>query len=555
MSVKDILESYDEISVDSEVADGIVLFTLAEKQFLIIAPFEDTPSACATVYLYNDDGADFPHIMLRDATISDIAILPKGKYHWVCLYEQESIVNSLVSYDDKIIDALDRLIELISMNTAEKEREFQKEFMFYWNSNSVGQNELSVYLAQEDRFAEMEIYFCGRNARVIEKGLCLSDIDSRKNGERRWIQHLESDVYFIPISDTRGILPPHRGYNWTSRDIKNIIYAQQVEHISNCTFREIKKTTPKTQNVILIFGMKSELSNIVFAIQVKCNNFVGHSLLRKVLDDIVEVEPLFTERKDYLYLNEQLGNDIGLLKKKVLVVGAGSLGSYVAFELVKNGAAHIKIYDRDNLEEENILRWAYGGIGKGENKAKIISFLLGILHPEVDAVAECNNIDENSLVEEISQMDLIIFTIGNSDEQLKFNRVLQVNQCSIPVIYTWLEAGGVYSHILYVNYQKSGCYECLYTDENGDLINNRARMNSDALMNTSMIRNGCGGTRAAYGTRSLLRTTAALLDIIQKIQMNILTESVLIDISPDSVGISSIRFPMEACKCCGNKSE
>ena len=552
MTVREVLETYNEISIDKEITEEIIIFTLYRRQFLIFPPSKDNPASTALLFLCNDDGADFPHIMLNNETLLDSPLIPKGKYRWVCLYEQESLVNSIVSYEDKISDSIERLIELLSMNEIEKEREFQKEFMLYWNANSVEKKPYSVYLTQEDEFAEMDVYFGESNVRIIEKGLYLSDINDRDNDKRKWVRHVENDVFFIPISDNRGIYPPRGGNNWASQEIKNIVFSQQVEHISDSVFKQINCTIPKTQNIILVFGMKSEWSNVTFAVKIKCKNNVRHSLLKKILYDIVAINPLTTERKDYLYFNEQLGNDIGLLKKKVLVVGAGSLGSYVAFELVKNGAAHLKLYDREMLEDDNILRWAYGGVGVGSNKAKIISTLLGLLHPEIEVIAEPKNIDERSLIEETSCSDLIIFTIGNSDEQLKFNRILKASQCAIPVIYTWLEAGGKYSHILYVNYQKKGCFECLYTNENGDLINNRARMNSDDIMDTAIIRNGCEGTRAAYGTTSLLRTTAALLDIIQKVQMNELTESVLVDVSPESVCISCTTFPMEACKCCGN---
>lgn len=554
MTVREILESYDEISIDKEIFDGVILFTLSGKQFLFIDPFENEPASKSTVYLYNDDGLDFPHIMLREETLPEIKGLPDGMYRWVCLYEQDSIVNTIVPYEDKVIDAVDRLLELLSMNEIKKEREFQKEFMFYWNSSSIGQNEFTVYLTQENTFAEMETYYRSKNVRVIEQGLRLSDIDSRDKDKRKWVHHIENDVYFIPIYDSRDILPPHRGYSWTSQDIKNIIYAQQIEHINVDTFQKIKNTIPKTQNIVFVFGMKSELSNVVFAVRLKCKNTVGHSLLKKVLEDTVAVEPLFTNRKDYLFLSEQIGNDIGLLKKKVLVVGAGSLGSYIIFELVKNGASHIKIYDGDKLEEENVLRWAFGGIGKGSNKAETLSLLLNLLHPEVNVEAVNKNIDEKALIEEASQVDLIIFTVGNSDEQLKFNRALKSTYCPIPVVYAWLEAGGIYSHILIANYQKTGCFNCLYIDENGSQVNNRAMKNSDAMLETAIIRNGCGGTRAAYGTAILLRTTAALLDVIQKIQMKKITESVLIDISPDNINISDTKFPLEVCNCCGDRN-
>ena len=119
----------------------------------------------------------------------------------------------------------------------------------------------------------------------------------------------------------------------------------------------------------------------------------------------------------------------------------------------------------------------------------------------------------------------------------------------------WLEEGGEYSHILFVNYDKQGCYECLFTDQQGMKVNNRARRNMDLSTESGIIRNGCGGTRAAYGTAVLLRTTAALLDTIRNIENHIITENTLIDITPDRIAVSDTVFPMEACECCGHRTE
>lgn len=115
----------------------------------------------------------------------------------------------------------------------------------------------------------------------------------------------------------------------------------------------------------------------------------------------------------------------------------------------------------------------------------------------------------------------------------------------------WVEAGGKYSHILKVDYQKQGCYECLYTDENGNLVNNRARMGFDQEQVSAVIRNGCGGTRAVYGTATLLRTTAALLEVLNAIMDGRLVGSLLFDITPERIIKSKIQFPEEACACCG----
>jgi len=555
ITVKEILATYDEISIVEEIIETVFLISMYGKQFLFAAPSKERQDLDVVIYLYNDDGLSIPHVMLEDETFPDLKALPSGKYRAVCLYDKEGIVNSIISYEEKIVDAIDRLIELLSMNKCEQEREFQKEFMLYWNSTATGKNKFNVYLTNEKNFSEMDVYYCGKIARVIERGMSLSDIDERKGVERKWKKHLENNAYYIPILDNREIVPPHRGYSWTIKDIRNIVYAKQIEHISSGTYETLKMTISERQNFILVFGMKLNNVNIVFAVKIVCKRTGRYSLLEKILDDTTSVETFFTERKDYLYLNEQIGNDKNLLKKKVLIIGAGSLGSYVASEIVKNGATNLKIYDGDELEDANVCRWAYGGIGRGSNKAKVLATLLNCSHPEISVVAIDKNIDEKTLVEEMSQVDMIVFTVGNSDIQLKFNRILKDNKCMTPVIFAWLEAGGVYSHILVVNYEKKGCFECLYTAESGELTNNRSQKNDETDMESSIIRNGCGGTRAAYGTATILRTTAALMETIGKIQEGELTESILLDVSSNGVKVSEIKFPMEVCRCCGCTDE
>lgn len=552
--VRDILESFDEITTEQELTNGKFMISAFGKLFLFIAPLEDVPASMPHIFLFNDPGLDIPHIMLREYSSSDLGELPEGSYRSICLYESESNVNTIIPYEDKVIDALDRLVALFSMSKIQKEREYQKEFMFYWNNHSVDKLRLSVYLQHDTTFAEMDAYYGKREIRAIERGLDLTDLNSRTNNERNWVQHIENDIFFIPIIDCREIIPPNRGYDWSEEDIKEILYSQQIEHISSETFQRIKTCIPRRKDVILIFGMKSELADVVFAVRLRCKKASGRTLLEKVLNEIVAVEPLHTIRKDYLHLCSLIGNDIGVIGKKVLLVGAGSLGSYVAFELVKNGISRLTIYDGDNLEEENVLRWAYGGVGKGVNKAAHLSLLLSLIHPEVIIKAIDKDIEEEALINEIADVDIIVFTIGNSDDQLIFNRVLKEAQCSVPVLYVWLEAGGEYSHILVTDYQKKGCFECLYTDVDGKLINNRARKNPDGYSDAAMIRNGCGGTRAAYGTATILRTVAALLDTLKNIQSNKIEGSVLIDISPDKVCFSDTAFPMEGCSCCGIKA-
>ena len=556
-NIRSIIESYNEITIEQEISDRILMLSLFGKQFLLIAPDKDDSTSRGDIYLYNDDGASFPHIMLRKTTIDNTdGSLPAGVYRYVCLYEHESVVFSVISYEDKVYDIIDRLIELLSMNRFEIEREFQKEFMYYWNFSSSGTRKYFVYLSQDTCFSKMELYFSAKQeTRIIEPGLELSDINDRDKKERKWIQHFEYDSFFIPITDCRGIVPPHRGFCWTAEEISNIVYNYQIEHISLDTYQKLKNTIPKTKDIIIVFGMSFQQTRAYCAVLIKCKNLSNRTLQQKLMTDILAIEPLYTKRNDYLALTQSIGNDTSIVGKKVLLVGAGSLGSYVAFELVKNGISSLTVFDGDILEEENILRWAYGGLGKGANKAKTLELLLNLLHPQIRVTAVPKNIDEEEIVEQSAFVDMVIVTIGNSDIQLKLNRALKAVRSSVPVIYVWLEAGGKNSHIMLVNYEKSGCFECLYTDLDGNPTNNRSIMSSEDTYTSRVIHNGCGGTRAAYGTAILCRTVAALLELIGQITTMSINESKLIDISADHVMPSDTCFPLEVCNCCGTAKQ
>ncbi len=556
-NVRSIIESYNEITIEQEISESIFMLSLFDKQFLFIAPEKDDSTSRVDIYLYNNDGADFPHVMLKETAIDNACgLLPAGVYRYVCLYEHESIVFSVISYEDKVYDTINRLIELLSMNRFEIEREFQKEFMYYWNFSSCGTRKYFVYLSQDTYFSKMELFFGAKQeTRIIEPGLDLSDINDRVKNERKWIQHFEYDSFFIPITDCRGIVPPHRGFCWTAEEISNIIYNYQIEHISFETYQKLKCTIPKTKDIIIVFGISFQHTRAFFAVLIKCKNLSGRTLQQKLMTDILATEPLYTKRSDYLALNQSIGNDVSMIGKKVLLVGAGSLGSYVAFELVKNGTSSLTVFDGDILEEENVLRWAYGGIGKGSNKAQTLEILLNLLHPQIRVTAVPKDIDEEAIVEQSSLVDMVIITIGNSDTQLKLNRALKDARSSIPVIYVWLEAGGENSHILLVNYQKNGCFECLYTDSDGKPTNNRSIMSSEDTYTSRVIHNGCGGTRAAYGTAILCRTVAALLELIGQIATMSINESKLIDISADHVMPSDTCFPLEVCNCCGTAKQ
>ena len=546
---KNILLGFKEIENFEILDEHLIVVTILKKKFLFRIPRPEERSLLVWVFLFNDSEIDIPHVIPPE--IPSLPGWPEGSYRIVCLYDGNT-VNSLFSQEEKLIDAINRLIALLTLTRPEKEREFQKEFLVYWNWSSASSSSYDVYLENDSEFVSMDMFQDGKSTRFVESGMGLSDLNSRDmKGNRIWFRHVDEDVYYIPIIDSRGILPPHDGYAWTPATVKNIVYANQIEHISPQSLEKMKAIIPRTQNIIIVFGLLQQ-QGIVFAVRLSCFAGEGHTLFENILYNCSSVQQLCTRRVDYRFLNQIIGNDRKLQEKKILLVGAGSLGSYVGFELVRNGVKCIRIYDSDKLEIENIMRWPYSGLGCNAYKAYVLKAMLNLIHPEVNVDAVDQDINAETLQDEGHNVDLIIFTIGNSDSQLEFNRVLKSMNSDVPVIFAWLEAGGRFSHLLAVNYKMPGCFECLFTGQDGNLVNNRSTIESIDAEEENIIRNGCGGTRAAYGTATILRTTAALLELIKKIIGNGINRNVLIDITPDSVQVSKTKFPEEKCTCCGN---
>ena len=550
--VYDIFTSYSEIEIESspEVTNTVV-FRLGERRFAYLCPHIDNITSSGLMFALDDISFDHPHIMLGEIDYQGDSVLPKGKYRSICLHESGSVIYSLMSYEEKIADSIERLITLMTLSPIQKEREFQKEFLVYWN-NVAQAGKREVYLDNDNLFSILTVYQNSEGIRYVAPQIRLNDLHHCHNEKDTWRQRLDTAAVFVPIINNRGVLPPTKDHLWNEKQIIEIICSDITNHISENTFQQLATLQIIYNTLDIVFGIQTTQIPYFFLVRVHFRGNNKLSVLERIRNYIDSVEMLRCKRKDFAHLNSVIGNGIEKINKNVLLVGAGSLGSYVACELAKNGFRKITIYDGDDLDSENFMRWYYSGILGGGNKATLIKFYLEKMHSEICIDAHNKNIDSIELTEKMSLADYIIFTVGSSDTQLRFNRILRENNCAAKVFFVWLEAGGEYSHVLRVDYSVSGCYECLFTNDRGDMVNNQANIADDDIVDLNTIHNGCGATRTAYGTSVLLRTTSVLLDILNKEEHEKIVNNYVVHIRPDVVKHDNVSFIKEVCRCCGN---
>lgn len=287
-AIREILSSYDEISNISD--DGkIVFFELYNNTYGLLFLSLVDPLSRPIIFIKDDEQYDYPHIMLSEIPING------DKYRALCLYESGTQIEYIKTYEEKLIDAIDRLFELLNLSPYEIEREFQNEFLFYWNAQA--KEEVDVYIQSERTFHRMNVY---RNKdgifRFVSRKIALNDKSKYKH-----VPNL--NVYYIPITDNRGILPPLKNKLWDSKVILNIFKGRDYKRIDSETYKAIQTEKINQTEAIFIFEMLVEKQIITFGAKVRFKRSYHNTLLEKIEHSIEEIDYLEIKRCDYYFLN------------------------------------------------------------------------------------------------------------------------------------------------------------------------------------------------------------------------------------------------------------
>lgn len=547
---EDILRTY---SVFSEIrADcGKVLFKYRTKDFAIDVP-SDPETDFPILYVIGDQDYSLPHIMPYEG---------KDGKRYVCLRQDGTYINFLFSFEEKIHDLCNRLISLMDLSDEEKEEEFHKEFLFYWNEASESADGLEIYIGEkDDEFGTLNAYVhkWGNNVlgkRLVKNGVRLNDCERTLENGITWQHNPDIWAVYIPLMAAEGILPPLKNHPWTKDKLLRLLEDDHEKYLSDQVYRGLCKAKFKGSVGRIVLGLPIAGRYECCAVALNGGMRQKSSITERI-HNCLGISTIRSYRSDYKYLSQVIGNDSELSHKNVLIVGAGSLGSYICKEIVKTGIRELTVYDGDKLARENTFRWNgtlrnSGYSFFGSYKTDLLNADLERIHPEVivDSHHEYLTVD---ILQNISdKFDAIIFTVGSSDYQFLANKTLR--ECGYKgwAVYVWLEPGGSYSHILSINHSFPGCYQCLFTDATGHPTDNLYNRERSAAAFEMIRTDVCGGTRASYGNAVLLRTTASLLGQMKCIFSGKQNENCLIDITPEEIINQGDSFKNVQCKCCG----
>ena len=129
------------------------------------------------------------------------------------------------------------------------------------------------------------------------------------------------------------------------------------------------------------------------------------------------------------YARHILLDDLGiegqekLLAARVLIVGAGGLGSPVALYLASAGVGHIILADDDTVEISNLQRQIMHTTARlGERKAESGRVAMLALNPDITVEALTKRLDAQALADVVGTVDLVLDCTDNFETRHAINQ-------------------------------------------------------------------------------------------------------------------------------------
>lgn len=419
----------------------------------------------------------------------------------ICYYLDDYLYMDAERIDDILIETRELACETVRKGlTRENWMDFTNEFEDYWNKLDKTESVWFNCLVAEQA--------CIVKMAVREKTkLLVSDQNEFLQSPKRFFGTSEGgftmhNALYIPLDGSQVILPPRNLASLNMDYVRNLIATHAFKGTDKLLLRLLSGKPAKEEYVF--FSIRT-ITGIPAVFGIKFSNIAGDEHPLITYDPAVRIIPVSIVRIDKEYVFKRGSNGIKY-EQRGLIIGAGSVGGFVAENLVRTGFFNVTIADADQLTPENCYRHTVGFPDIGINKAIAVKGYLEEKFPHCKIEAEKRNIEDllKDKVFTLSAYDFIIVATGNVTVNMHLNKWVYEQKFAMPVFYCWNDPYGIGGHCLVTLPGTPGCYSCLYANE---LKSNTASF-ADAQQSKSFLKaaSGCGGFFTPYGAMDSVQT-------------------------------------------------
>jgi len=150
--------------------------------------------------------------------------------------------------------------------------------------------------------------------------------------------------------------------------------------------------------------------------------------------------------------------------QKVLIMGLGTIGSFIILELVKSGIKNFILYDFEIFQHINICRHIGDIKDIGKYKVDVVSEKIKLKNPEVNVIKRIRNPFERDkylldFIEDLNNSDIVVDTTASYQANLQLNKIsIEYDK---PTIYAWCGPNAESGRVFRVLPKKTPCYYCI----------------------------------------------------------------------------------------------
>lgn len=187
--------------------------------------------------------------------------------------------------------------------------------------------------------------------------------------------------------------------------------------------------------------------------------------MEKLLKRMLEQAEKLSEDELRFYSRQIMLDGLGpegqlrLKNARVCLVGLGGLGSTIATQLAAMGTGHLRLIDRDIVEESNLQRqhlYSFDVIGYPKVEAAVRR--LERLNPYIEFEPLPVSFSENNAEEMVSGMDVVVDGVDNMNTRYAINRACM----KLGVPYVFGSAISTFGNASTVVPRETACLECFY---------------------------------------------------------------------------------------------
>lgn len=317
---------------------------------------------------------------------------------------------------------------------------------------------------------------------------------------------------YIPLEATDLIMPPPYRQHWSAAELRETI-RQSISPENLAILDDLLLSRTSTHD-LLVLGIprpKRPLEHRYGLVAVQLRRMrQGHLLALNSKLELreVQVAPLHVGRRDAGLIMRRGGSQETLLKKRVLLLGCGSLGGHLAFMLCSSGVGDLTLVDPDHFMTGNTYRHALGRRFLGKPKVEGMEQALLEKYPYLK-LSKFNTRTESAMrrgLFDLRKFDLVIDATGDTTHQLTLSGALRaVAEAERPsALFLWLDPLGLGGHHLTVLPGEPGCPRCLYSAPASPMAN--AASFSAPYQNLGHDDLGCGTYHTPYSDLDAIRT-------------------------------------------------